>query len=195
MSKPATKAREYLDPIKEAQAVAALRKSIKDLDGDEDLLADTIEGETSLFEVIDRVLERIREADVMIAGIEAVAKTLSSRKARHEEALKRDRTLLEQAMVIAGVETIRRPTATLSLSYRAPSLLVTEESAIPAKWWKAGEPTLDKKGLAAALRQRAAILADEEMPPEDKATALAELPPVPGAELSNGAPSISIRNS
>lgn len=195
MSKPKPKPRDYLDPIKEAQAVVALRESIKELDGDEDLLADMIEGETSLFEVIDRVLERIREADVMIAGIDAVVKSLTARKTRNEEARKRDRTLLEQAMMIAGVETIRRPTATLTLSYRAPSLLVTEESEIPPKWWKPGEPTLDKAGVLAALRQRAAILADEKMTPEDKAAALAEVPPVPGAELSNGAPSISIRNS
>lgn len=183
----------FIDPIKEAQAVAALRESVKELDADNDLLSDTIEGETSLFEVVDLILDRIREDDIAIQGIEAVNGALSERKRRHEEARKRNRAILEQAMVIAGVDKIARPTATLSLSYRAPALVVTEEADIPSKWWKSGAPTLDRQGLTDALKQRAKVLEDQNLSPEAKAAALADLPQIPGAELSNGAPSITIR--
>lgn len=179
MSEAPTKKRDYLDPLKEAQAVAALRASIAGLDADDELLADTIEGETSLFEVVDKLLDRMRDCDVTIEGIEAVAAGLAERKRRAEEAKKRDRAMLEQAMTIAGVEKIARPTATLSLSQRAPSVLITEESDIPARFWIAGDPKLDKKALAEAVR------AHVEEPGEHE--------PIPGATLSNGAPSITIR--
>lgn len=187
MNAPA-KPRTYLDPLKEAQAVTALRESLRQLGegDDETLLLDSIEGETQLFEIVDAVLERMTDAEVMIEGVEAVVAKLQARKARYEQRLKSDRTLLEQAMTIADLGKMERPGATLSLSARPPSLTITEESEIPADYWKAGAPTLDKKALTAALRDRAkAVEAREtDLPPE-----------IPGACLSNGAPSITIRRA
>jgi hypothetical protein len=191
-------ARTYLDPVKEAQAVAAIRESLRQMSegDDETLLLDTIEGQTSLLEILDAVLERMTDSEVNIEGVEVVAKALSGRKARFEQRLKADRTILEQAMTIAGLAKIERPTATLSLANRPPSLTVTEESEIPADFWKPGDPTLDRKRLAQALKDRAAALAALPDEPEAKAAALAALPPeIPGATLSNGAPSITIRRA
>lgn len=190
--------KSYIDPVKEALAVAALRESLRQMGeaGDDTLLMDSIEGQTSLFEIIDAVLERMTDAEVNIEGVEVVAKALSGRKARFEQRLKSDRAILEQAMTIAGLAKIERPTATLSLANRAPSLTVTEESEIPAEFWKAGDPTLDRKRLTQALKDRAAALAELPDDPTAKAAALASLPPdIPGATLSNGAPSISIRRA
>jgi hypothetical protein len=191
-------ARTYLDPAKEAQAVAALKESLRQMgEADDDtLLADSIEGETSFFEIVDVVLDRMTDAEVNIEGVEVVAKALSGRKARYEQRLKSDRATLEQAMTIAGLAKIERPTATLSLSNRPPSLTVTEESEIPAEFWKAGDPTLDRKKLAQALKDRAAALAVIPGDPEAKAAAIAALPPeIPGATLSNGAPSLTVRRA
>jgi hypothetical protein len=193
-----TKARTYLDPVKEAQAVAALRESLRQMgEGDDDtLLVDSIEGQTSLFEIVDVVLDRMTDAEVNIEGVEAVAKNLSGRKARYEQRLKSDRAMLEQAMTIAGLAKIERPTATLSLANRPPSLTITEESDIPANYWKPGDPTLDRKGLAQALKDRAAAIAALPSDPEAKAAAIADLPPeIPGATLSNGAPSLTLRRA
>lgn len=190
--------KSYIDPVKEALAVAALREGLRQMgEGDDDtLLMDGIEGETSLFEIMDAVLERMTDAEVNIEGVEVVAKALSGRKARFEQRLKSDRAILEQAMTIAGLVKIERPTATLSLANRAPSLTVTEESEIPAEFWKPGDPTLDRKRLTQALKDRAAALAELPDDPAAKAAALADLPSdIPGATLSNGAPSISIRRA
>lgn len=185
----------FLDPIKEAQAVAALKDGLRLLgeEGDDQLLADSIEGETSLFEVVDAVIGRIREASIMVEGLEVVIAGLQERKRRHEEAQKRDRALIEQSMSIAGLDKIVRPTATLSLSQRAPSLAVTEESEIPARYWRAGAPTLDKKGLTEALRARHAALASLPEGAAEREAVLAEHPEIPGATLTNGAPSLTIR--
>lgn len=189
--------KNWLDPAKEAIAVKGLRESLAAVDpDDETLLTDSIEGQTSFFEIVDAILERMLVNEAAVEGIEVVVKSLGARKARYEQRIKSDRALLEQAMTIAELAKIERPTATLSLSARAPSLTITEESDIPAAWWKAGDPTLDKKGLTAALKERAKALDALPQDPEARAAALDALPPdIPGATLSNGAPSISIRRA
>lgn len=185
--------RDYLDPTKEALAVAALRAAITEMDADEELLAGMIEGETSFAEIIDRILGRIRDAEVTIAGCTAVANDLAERERRAKEGQKRDRAMLEQAMTVAGLEKLVRPTATLSLSNRAPSVTVTEESDIPARFWKAGEPVLDKATLTAAVKAREAAMKALPEDPDARAAVLAEHPEIPGAVLTNGAPSLTIR--
>lgn len=195
MTQAATKGRQDpLDPTRAAKAAAGLLAALSaDLEGDQQLIADTVEGETDLFEVIDGVLARIREAEIGVVGIKAIEKDLAERRKRFEDGQKRDRALLEQAMTIAGLTTIARPTATLSLSQRPPALVVVEESEIPADYWRTGDPVLDRKALTEALRERAEHLA---APPDDPALLEAfhaAYPPIPGVTLSNGAPSLTIR--
>lgn len=191
MSKP-----QFLDPTKEAKAVAALLAAHDiDVEHDAELVADTIEGETSLFEAVDAVLDRIADAEVMLEGLNVVIARLDARKARYEARIKTDRTLLEQALTIAELPKLERPAATLSISTRAPSLVLTEESDIPAKYWKAGAPTLDKKALAADLKDRAKALANLPEDEAQRAALLASLPEIPGATLSNGAPSLTLRRA
>lgn len=191
MSKP-----QFFDPTKEAKAVAALLAAHDiDVEHDAELVADTIEGETSLFEAVDAVLDRIADAEVMLEGLNVVIARLDARKARYEARIKTDRTLLEQALTIAELPKLERPAATLSISTRAPSLVLTEESDIPAKYWKAGAPTLDKKALAADLKDRAKALANLPEDEAQRAALLASLPEIPGATLSNGAPSLTLRRA
>jgi len=162
-----------MDPIREAQAVASLRESLAAVDADDEaLLIDTIEGETSLFEIIDIIIRRMVDNRVMIAGLEAVIGDLETRQARYEQRIKADRALIEQAMMIADLPKIERPAATLSLATRAPKALVEEESSIPARFWKTGAPTLDRSALLAALKDGEAV---------------------PGARLDNAAPSLTAR--
>lgn len=164
---------DFLDPVREAQIVAKMRESIAALNEDDALLSDMVEGETQLFEIIDRLLERRRDAEVIIDGIEAAVARLNERKRRAEEGADRDRALIEQALTIAGFsQAVVRPTATLSMSKRPTALVITEESDVPARFWKAGKPTLDRTALMQALRDNT---------------------PIPGATLSNGAPSLTIR--
>ncbi len=162
-----------LDAKREAQAAKALRESVSALDGDDTLLADMIEGETGLFEIIDRLLDRISENAAMVEGTVAQEGRLYERKTRFQKRIADDRALIEQAMMIADLPKIERPTATLSLAKRQPQAVIETESDIPAEFWKAPAPVLDKKALIAALKDG----------------------PVPGASLSNAAPSLTIRNA
>lgn len=166
----------YLDPIKEAKAVAALRESHAALlaDGDPELLLDTVEGETSLLEAIDRLLLSITESDGLAEGARRAAAEIESRAERFKKRAQSARAMIEQALMIAELDKLERPAGTLSLVRRAPKLELTEESEIPSEFWKAGDPKLDKKALSEALKEGRAV---------------------PGAVLSNCAPSLTIRTA
>lgn len=164
----------WLDPIKEAKAVASLRESLRQmgLEDDETLIADSIEGETSLYEAVDKLLLSIAEAEGLAKGARQAAADIDHRAERFDKRAEAGRAIIEQALMVAELEKIERPAATLFLARRAPKLELTDEADIPAEFWKTGDPTLDRKALAAALKGGR---------------------PVPGACLSNCAPSLTVR--
>ena len=176
-----------LDPIEEARAVAGLRNSIAELNGDDELLLDMVEGQTSLFEAIDMVLQRmIVDDNAVIAGCEATMEILESRRERAKQRQKEARTLLEQALVTAGVEvSIARPLATVGLSKGKLGFEVTAESEIQAAYWRrppAPDPVIDKKAITDALYTK-----DED----DKVVATGIS--IPGVVRTNGAPTLNVR--
>jgi hypothetical protein len=196
-----------LDPIKAASAARAIRESLATIAGDDDdLMADMVEGETNLFEIVDRLLERITLNNALADGVQRHLDEAKGRRERFEARVATDRALIEQALVVAGVEaSIQRPIATLGLSKRGPKLVIDEEADIPAEYWKAGDPVLDRKALKEALERRdaqialAVQLAESAHPGDPKAReaalerALANLGPIPGARLEQPAPSLTIR--
>jgi hypothetical protein len=108
----------------------------------------------------------------MAKGAKQAAADIEDRAKRLEAAVDRRRVVIEQAMAIAGLQKVIRPCATLSLTDRAASVIITDEASIPARFWKSGDPKLDKKALKAALD------ADEQ---------------IEGASLSNRQPTLTIR--
>ena len=158
---------------REAEAARAIRESLAALgETDEELLLDMAEGETSLFECIDALLLRMSADRALVVGTDSVIADLDARKRRVEKRIALDRSLIEQAMAIAELSKVERPAATLSLAARAPALRLDDESAIPAEFWTAGPPKLERKALTDALKEGR---------------------PVPGAALSNAAPSLTVR--
>ena len=174
-----------LDPVKAARAALAVRESIAAVTTDDDeLLADMIEGETDLFEIIDRLIARRAENMALAAGAAQHIETMRGRRERFERLAEQDRTLITQAMLIAELPSVRRPVATLSLSARAAKLVIDDEAAIPSSFWKVGDPRLDRSALAEAVKASAAA----------RAEAIAGLPPeIPGAHLEAAPPSLTIR--
>jgi len=166
------RAPEYLIQ-RQAEAAAALRDSLAKLgETDPDLILDMTEGETSLFECIDALLLRMASDKALVVGTDSVISDLEARKRRVEKRIEFDRGLIEQAMAIAELPKIERPAATLSLSNRPPSLRIENEADVPAEFWTAGAPKLERKALTEALKEGRTI---------------------PGAVLSNAAPSLTVR--
>lgn len=151
----------------------AARDLIAELNSDDAALVhDMTEGETGLMEAIDAALDEIDGADVVIEGCKAKIAQLKERADAAERRQERVRTLLEQAMLVAGLDTVKRPCATLSVSRRAPKPIYTDESAIPTRFWKQPDPVLDRAAINAAVKDGEAV---------------------PGVSLSNGGTSLTIR--
>ena len=149
--------KSWIDPIREAEAVAALRESLASIELDEGEVADLIEGETALFEAIDKLLARITDAHLMLDGIKTAVERLQARKERFERVVETNRALIEQAMLIADVQKIDRPTHGLTLAKRPAKVEVIDEAAIPARFWVASDPKLDKRALGDALKAGDAV--------------------------------------
>lgn len=164
-----------MDPkiAREAEAARALVEGLKalEMDSDEELVADTLEGETDLIDMIDQLVTAEDEDRILLDGLKARIDELTDRKRRFERRYKDRRTVIAQAMSIAELPSLQRPTYTMSFGITKPKPLVTEEADIPAEFFKA-KPTLDRTALGTALRDGR---------------------DVPGACLTNGEPSITIR--
>lgn len=153
----------------------AAKKLLVDLPREDDqLVADSIEGETSLFQAIDAAISEIDECEILIAGLDEKIKAFDARKKQMKDKSDRIRALIERAMVETDQMSIRLPSGTISLRKVGPALIVTDEALIPSRFWTAQPrpaPKLDKKALAEAVKSET----------------------IPGADLDNGSVSLSIR--
>jgi hypothetical protein len=117
---------------------------------DPDLMMCIAEGETSLLEVIDLMLEADMYDDGLIDGLKRQKDTMSVRLHRLQERRESRRAILEQALLLLEQKTLERPTGTLSLAKRPPSLVVEEEAQIPARFFDL-RPVLNRSALKDAL--------------------------------------------
>ena len=157
----------------EAEAARVLLANLRDIIGDdEEAAASTVEGETNLIEAIAAVVEQIAADEAHAEAVAAVAKRYSERKARLEHRAERARAAISVAMDMAGLKKIELPQAVLTVKATPPKAIITDEAAIPSKFWKPADPKLDKKSVLDALKAG------------DK---------IDGAELSNGGTTLQIR--
>lgn len=141
-------------------------------DCDPALLLDTIEGETNLAEACAFVLEQTHEDEILIEGLDAKIKELQTRKGRMEKSVETRRNVILMAMDKGGLQTIRSPLGTMTARPTPPKATITDEALIPARFWKPSDPRLDRAAVAEALKAGEAV---------------------PGAALSNGGLTLSIR--
>lgn len=173
----------------EAEAVKLLKRALANDTEDAELFRDMVEGETSFFEMIDAIYEHIQQDDELLTGIKARKDALDARRKRIEERKGFRRAKIEMALMVYG-EKIERPEATFSLRQNPPSVVISDEEAIPAKYWKPGAPVLDKALLLADLKERqSAFEAELEKPEAERRAPDA----IPGATLNNAPQSLTIR--
>jgi hypothetical protein len=161
----------------EIEATRALLANYRDiLADDEEAQADMVEGETNLHDAIRRALVRVAEIKAMCEGIEDLATRLGERRARLQQQDKSLRVALCSAMELAGLKRLETDVATISRKATPPAVVITAEAEIPSTFWKKQDPKLDMRALLAALKE-----ADEAGKT------------IPGAVLSNGGETVSIR--
>lgn len=157
----------------QGEAAKVLLANIRDVIGDdEEMIAVAVEGETDLVEAISGAVDRIAELETFEEALKLQIKSLSERKARFEGQRQRLRAAIMVAMGQAEMRKLELPQATISIKATPVTAEITDEAAIPSKFWVAQDPTLDKKAVLAALKAKEAV---------------------PGAALSNGGETISIR--
>ena len=145
------------------------------LDDDAQGRADAVEGETNLREAIQIGIVRIAEIKAMRAGIKSFMDSLKIRYDRLELQDENLRTAILIAMEVGEVHKLETPLGTVTRKAVPPSVVVTDESAIPAQFWRRSDPSLDRRALLDALKN----LGKDER--------------IPGAELSNGGTTVQIR--
>jgi hypothetical protein len=141
-------------------------------DIDEVTLGDTVSGETNLDEALAAVARQVRLDELTVEAIEKRITEMSSRADRHQARINKGRELIAAAMERAGLKKVPAADVTISLRPVAPKLLLLDEEAVPDAYKVTPAPKVDKAALKAALGEGKAI---------------------PGATLSNGGVTASLR--
>jgi hypothetical protein len=161
------------DLTKEIEAARILREQIAAIAGeDEELIRDTLEGETSLREIIAALVANEAEDEAILDGIRELSKRISERKARIERRIDFRRSLIATGMEVGEIRKLETPAGVVTVKAKPPSVTLIEEADIPARFWKPQPPKLDRKELLAALKEGESV---------------------PGATMSNGGTTIQIR--
>lgn len=138
---------------------------------DEQAAADMIEGETSLDEAMSKAVKRIAALETMDTALTLMAEQIGARRSRLKAQGDSLRTAITIALEATHTKRLELPFATVSRRVVPPKAQIITEAEIPSQFWKRADPKVDMRALLAALKEG----------------------PVPGAELSNGSETISIK--
>jgi hypothetical protein len=141
-------------------------------EADDETLADTLEGITSLHEMIAAIIRSALVDEALQAGLRTLLDEMRQRLSRLAQRGLKKRQLALEAMNEAELKKLEQPDFTASARLGAPPLLVTSEQAIPEAYWLPQPPKLDRQTLTSDLRR-----GDQ----------------VPGACLGNAAPILTVR--
>jgi hypothetical protein len=141
-------------------------------DADEETIRDTLEGITTLNELLAETIRSALLDEALLAGLRSRFLDMKHRLARLEARASKKRELALEVMSEAGLRKIEQPDFTASARAGLPSLLVVAEGEIPESYWLPQPPKLDRQALLGALKQGEKIA---------------------GAQLSNPKPVLSVR--
>lgn len=151
--------------------IASLRAAHPELDEDEALLLDTLEGETTFTAAMAAIVESIREREAQADACKARKAEIDKRRARHERAVESLRRFALTLLQTAGLDKLRLDDGTLlRTSVVAPRPIIADAARVPQELCKI-EPSL--------TAIRAYIAAGNDLPE--------------GVEMSNGGVSLQIR--
>jgi hypothetical protein len=138
---------------------------------DDQLRADTIEGETDAFDFLSMLTRKIGQNKVLAESIYAYANDIKERGARIERRVEAFKCLAFKIMHAADLRKAELPEATLSIRAGQQRVIIINESELPASCVRIKrEP--DKTAIKEILTSGQSVA---------------------GAALSNGEPSLSIR--
>jgi len=102
-----------------------------DIAEDVELMADSIEGETGLYEILEKAMSARQEADMMVSAIKEREAALEARRKRYEAQSAAYKSLMLSLMQYAAQDKVTLVTATLSISKGRTSVEVENEDELP----------------------------------------------------------------
>ncbi len=160
--------------------VAALERQIEDLIAsypelaeDETLRADMISGSTDAEEILAKVVDRMMEAESMVEAIRKRVRDLEARGVAFDRRSDAMRALALRIMNAAQTRKVPLPEATLSIRAVPPAVMINDWTQIPPEF---------------------TVTKTEVKPDREKIRlALKEGREIPGAYLTNGSETLSVR--
>lgn len=110
--------------------LAALIAAHPELEEDEVLRTDMIEGEGNTMEMLDELIRVEREAKALQEAIASEMDRLNKRLQRFVDRQRLVRKYLMQLMEAAGLKRVERPAATVSIAAGRPKVVITDESLL-----------------------------------------------------------------
>lgn len=149
-----------------------LLRRFPSLADDEQVLLDTLDGESNFDRQILAVLRSADHDEMLAEGIAARLDDLQTRKTRLVERVAQKRAAILAAMQMADRKKVELPDATVSVRAVPATVIITDEALIPPAYFEPQAPRLSKAAIKTALNAGT---------------------DVPGAVLSNGGATLSIR--
>ena len=139
---------------------------------DDETIRDTLEGITTLHELISEVIRSALFDEALQAGLRTRLDEMRQRLTRLEERGAKKRQLALETMCEVGLKKLEQPDFTASARAGVPSLIIMSEGLCPEPYWVPQPPKLDRQALLADLKRGAEI---------------------PGAQLGNPRPTLAVR--
>ena len=118
-----------------AQQVAAIRAHLLDAFGEDDqLILDTLEGETDLFECVRSLLQGIEDDEGNKAALTEQMDARKMRRDRCEERIQARRNAIALLMDAAGLDKLPLPEATISYRMTNPKVEINDPAAVPDEY-------------------------------------------------------------
>lgn len=159
---------------RELAAARAIRAKIATMTDDAETIRDTLDGEVDLQGIVRALVLTIAEEEAAVAANTALSNQYLARRSNIDARIETLRGLVGEAMELAEWKSLKLDIATISLRPGTRKVQVTDETQIPAAFWRTPEPVIDKKELLDALKDGQQIH---------------------GATLSNGGMIVTIRRA
>jgi hypothetical protein len=142
-----------------ASDARALLENMRDILGpdDGDILANAIEGETKMHEALSIGIKRYFEVQTLMQGLEAAIERMKTRLNRLEAQSDNLREALLVGLQVAQMSRFEHPLATIVEAKTPAKPVYDNEAEIPSRFWRAPDPVLDKKAVAAALKAKEVV--------------------------------------
>jgi hypothetical protein len=141
-------------------------------DLDEETTRDTLEGISTLNELIAAIVRSALLDESLQAGLKSRMADLRARLTRFEDRSAKKRRLVVEAMIDAGLAKLEQPDFTVSVRAGPPALLVVTEEDIPLQYWTPQPPKLNRQAVLNHLK-----LGEE----------------IPGVQFGNREPILTVR--